>query len=149
MNGSFLLDSTKLICYNNVTKYYKKGDNKMTEENKVLEAEFEPADISEDDRDVLKDALEEQFKKIQTQNLLLGFQTCASTVLEKIMVWEHQPGKRSLNDHKRLVKDLKKFCETGLSKKVNLDGTVSEKDEDDNTKLTEETDESNINESDN
>ena len=121
----------------------------MTDENKVLEEEFESKDISEEDKDVLKSALEEQFKKIQTQNLLLGFQTCASTILEKIIIWEKQPGKRTLNDHRRLIKDLKKFVETGLSKKVNLDGTVSDKDEDDNTKLTEETNESNINESDN
>lgn len=118
----------------------------MTEENKVLEEmeeDFESKDITEDDKDVLKGALEEQFKKIQTQNLLLGFQTCASTILEKMIIWEQQPGKRSLNDHRRLIKDLRQFCETGLSKKVNLDGTVSEKDEDNNTKLTEEANESN------
>lgn len=102
----------------------------MTEEIKVLEEEFEPKDITEEDKDILKDALEGQFKKIQTQNLLLGFQTCASTVLEKIILWEKQPGKRTLNDHKRLIKDLTKFCETGLSKKVNLDGTVTDKEDD-------------------
>lgn len=120
----------------------------MTEENKVLEEEFETKDISEEDKDILKDALEEQFKKIRTQNLLLGAQTMAQVILEKMIVWEKQPGKRTLNDHRRLIKDIKQFCETGLSRKVNSDGTISPI-EDDSTKLTEETNESNINESDN
>ena len=120
----------------------------MTEENKVLEEEFETKDISEEDKDILKDALEEQFKKIRTQNLLLGAQTMAQVILEKMIVWEKQPGKRTLNDHRRLIKDIRQFCEAGLSRKVNPDGTISPI-EDDDTKLTEETNESNINESDN
>ena len=97
----------------------------MTEENKVLEEEFETKDISEEDKDILKDALEEQFKKIRTQNLLLGAQTMAQVILEKMIVWEKQPGKRTLNDHRRLIKDIKQFCEVGLSKQVNPDGTIS------------------------
>ena len=122
----------------------------MTEEIKELEEEMEQdIDISEDDKDVLKNALEDQFKKIRTQNMLLGAQTMAHVILEKMLVWEKQPGKRTLNDHRRLIKDIKQFCETGVSKKVNPDGTISSIDEDDNTKLTEEVNESNINESDN
>ena len=119
----------------------------MTEENKVLEEQ--EVEISENDKDVLKDALEEQFKKMRTQNLLIGAQTMAQVILEKLVVWEKQPGKRTLNDHRRLIKDIRQFCETGLSKRINPDGTISSIDEDDNTKLTEETNEGNINESDN
>ena len=118
----------------------------MTEEIKVLNEQ--ETDISEDDKDVLKDALEEQFKKMRTQNMLLGAQTIAQVILEKMIIWEKQPGKRTLNDHRRLIKDIKQFCETGISKKVNPDGTISSIEED-NAKLTEETNESNINESDN
>ena len=118
----------------------------MTEEIKVLNEQ--ETDISEEDKDVLKDALEEQFKKIQTQSMLLGLQTACQVILEKMLVWEKQPGKRTLNDHRRLIKDIKQFCETGISKKVNPDGTISSIEED-NAKLTEETNESNINESDN
>ena len=118
----------------------------MTEEIKVLDEQ--ETEISEGDKDILKDALEEQFKKIQTQSMLIGAQTMAQVILEKMLVWEKQPGKRSLNDHRRLLKDIKQFCETGVSKKMNPDGTISPIEED-NTKLTEGTDESNINESDN
>ena len=107
----------------------------MTEEIKVLEEE-----TKQDDQDFLKDALEDQFHKIQTQGMLLGLQTACQVILKRMSVWEKQPGKRTLNDHRRLIKDIKQFCEVGISKKVNLD---------DNTKLTEETNESNINESDN
>lgn len=72
--------------------------------------------------DPLKDAIEEQLQKIAHQNMLIGFQTACRVVLEKLIVAEAQPGKRTMNDYKRLFKDLKKFCDTGLSRKVNADG---------------------------
>ena len=128
----------------------------MSEENNVLDEKLEEdigvEEISQDKKDFLKEALEDQFNKLRIQSMLLGSQTISRVVLNKITQWEAQPGKRTLNDHKRLVKDLKQFCEVGLSKKVNLDGTVSDieenNDEADNSKLMEETNESNINESD-
>ena len=107
----------------------------------IDEEEFEePEEITEEAKDDLRGAIEEQFKKIQTQNLLLGAQTSATVIMQKIIAFEEQPGKRSLNDHRRLVKDIKAFCETALSRKVNPDGTTSII-EDDNTKLMEETNE--------
>lgn len=117
----------------------------MIEETNVIqveeELEFEePEDITEDAKGDLKVAIEDQLKKIGTQNMLLGSQAICSVILQKITAFENEPGKRTLNDHRRLVKDLKKFCEVGLSRKVNLDGTTSQI-EDDNTKLTEETNE--------
>ena len=72
--------------------------------------------------DPLKAAIESQLRKVQRQNLLLGAQTILHTVLEKIVKAENQPGKRTMNDYRRLIKDLKHFCEVGLSRKVNLDG---------------------------
>ena len=125
----------------------------MSEENKTLIEQVEATtsnepQIEEDDKkDPLKEALEEQFKKMQTQSMLLGAQTMCSVILEKMAVWEKQPGKRTLNDHKRLIKEIKGFCLTGVSKKVNLDGTTSPieeiNDTDDSTKLTEEANGSN------
>lgn len=76
----------------------------------------------ETEADPLKAAVEEQLRKIQRQNLLLGAQTILHTVLEKIIRAESQPGKRTMNDYRRLIKDLKHFCEVGLSRKVNADG---------------------------
>ena len=114
----------------------------MTEEIKVLEEEMEQeADISEENKDVLKDAIEERFKQLQTQSMLLGAQTMAQVILDKITAWERQPGKRTLNDHRRLIKDVKSFCKTGVSRRVDHDGTTSSTEED-STKLTEEVNES-------
>lgn len=123
----------------------------MTEENKVLNEEMEQ-DIQDEEtpegEDPLKKAIEEQMTKLRTQSMLLGAQTACNVILQKMIKWNNQPGKRSLNDHRRLLKEIQEFCEIGISRKVDPDGTTSPI-EDDNTKLTEETNESNINESDN
>ena len=72
--------------------------------------------------DMLKEAIESQMKKIARQNMLIGAQTMCSVVLEKIVTAMNKPGKRTMNDYKRIIKDIQKFCETGLSRKVNADG---------------------------
>ena len=74
--------------------------------------------------DELKDAITEQLRRIQRQNLLIGAQTSCTVILEKIMTAMQQPGKRTMNDYKRLVKDIENFCRTGLSRKINADGEV-------------------------
>ena len=112
----------------------------MTEENKMLNEDLN------DEQDPLKEAIEKKFKEFQTQSMLIGAQSMCHVILQKIAEFENQPGKRTLNDHRRLIKDVKKFCEVGLSRKVNLDGTTSPQDAeeviDDNTKLMEEVNES-------
>lgn len=115
----------------------------MSEENKTLIEQVESSTpSSNEETDSLKEAVTEQLTKIKTQSLLLGAQTSCSVILQKIIAWEKKPGKRTLNDYRRLVKDIKSFCEVGLSKQVNPDGTTSPKEENDiednNTKLTEE-----------
>lgn len=109
----------------------------MIEETKVDQIEESDELLSEEGKDELKEAIEEQLKKVQTQNMLLGAQVSCSVILDKIKSFEAKAGKRTLNDHRRLVKDLKAFCEVGLSRKVNPDGTTSPIEED-NTKLMEE-----------
>lgn len=89
----------------------------MTEEVKNEE-------VSTMDNDELKSAIEAQFRKIQQQNLALGFRVCCQTVLDKITAFERSPGNKSNNDHKRLIKDIKKFVETGLSRKMNEQGEI-------------------------
>lgn len=74
------------------------------------------------DNDELKSAIEAQLSRIRSQNLALGFRVCCQTVLDKITAFEHSPGNKSNNDHKRLIKDIKKFVETGLSRKMNEQG---------------------------
>ena len=72
--------------------------------------------------DPLKDAINEQLKKIQRQNLLIGAQTVCTVIINKVTAAMNQPGKRTMNDYKRLIKDVESFCRTGLSRKVNADG---------------------------
>lgn len=76
------------------------------------------------DNDELKSAIEAQLSRIRSQNLALGFRVCCQTVLDKITAFEHSPGSKSNNDHKRLIKDIKKFVETGLSRKMNEKGEI-------------------------
>ena len=97
--------------------------------NKEIKNEEQEVKTLDDDK--LKEAIQDQLKKIQTQNLLLGAQTICRVILDKIYAFESSDGKKSTNDYKRCLKDLKKFCETGISKKVNPDGTTE--------KITEET----------
>lgn len=94
------------------------------EENIVNETDESIIDI-----DLVQETIEEQFERIRTQAMLLGFQVAIKSVLDKIIEVETKPGKRSMNDYKRLIKDIRGFCQTGLSRKVNLDGTTSPVDE--------------------
>ena len=70
----------------------------------------------------LRSAIEEQMRKIARQNMLIGAQTMCHVVLEKIISAQSQPGKRTMNDYKRLIKDIEQFCRTGISRKINTDG---------------------------
>ena len=46
--------------------------------------EVKNEEVSTMDNDELKSAIEAQFRKIQQQNLALGFRVCCQTVLDKI-----------------------------------------------------------------
>lgn len=87
------------------------------EENKPIENQEETLN-----NDELKGAIEETLSKIRRQSMLLGAQVMCQTILDKITKFENTPGSKSNNDHKRLIKDIKKFCEIGVSRKVNTDG---------------------------
>lgn len=104
----------------------------MNEENKIVET----ATKAETETDELTKVVEETLEKVRTQAMLLGAQAMCSVILEKIATVKAQPGKRTLRDYERLIKDVEQFCRIGLSRKVNLDGTTSPVD--DNTKLMEE-----------
>lgn len=110
-----------------------------TIKDQITEEEQQP----EMSNDQLKDAIESTLSKIRRQSMLLGAQSMCSVILEKIVRAESAPGKRTMNDYKRLIKDVRKFCETGLSRKVNADGETEIIDN--NTKLMEESDEGHTN----
>ena len=75
--------------------------------------------------DDLKSAIEKTMDNIRTQSMLLGAQAMCQTILSKIYSFESSHNKKSANDYKRCIKDVKKFCEVGLSHKVNDDGTTT------------------------
>lgn len=93
----------------------------MDEEIKTIEEEQEKPTMSDDE---LKGAIEEQLSKIRTQSMILGFRVSCQTVLDKITAFERSPGTKSNNDHKRLIKDIKKFVEQGLARQMNENGEV-------------------------
>lgn len=92
--------------------------NTMSEE----QVEEEVTTIEQEQEDGLKEAIEAQMRKLQRQNMLIGVQTACHVILEKILVAMSKPGKRTMNDYKRLIKDIEGFCKTGISRKINADG---------------------------
>ena len=94
-----------------------------TNEEQMSLFEDEPVEeVKQETNDELKGAIEATLSKIRRQSMLLGAQVMLQTVFDKITAFERKPGSKSNNDHKRLIKDIKQFCETGLSRKVNADG---------------------------
>ena len=93
-------------------------------------------EVETNDSDPLKEAIEDQMRKLQRQSMLVGAQTILSVVKGKIEAFLNQPGKRTMNDYKRLIKDLTNFCTTGLSRKVNADGETELIDEESTTEET-------------
>ena len=85
----------------------------MDENNKTVETKRN--EMSSED---LKEATRQVLERIRTQSMILGAQAMSSVILQKIEAWR-----------KRLIKDLDAYCTIGISKKVNLDGTTSDKEE--------------------
>lgn len=102
----------------------------MDENNVNVAVEEDDAEFEEVEptmgNDELKKAIEEQMSKLRTQSMLLGSQAMCRVILQKIYEHLAKPGKKSYRDYERLVNDIKKFCEIGISRKVNEDGTTSE-----------------------
>lgn len=102
-------------------------DIKTNVEEESLELVDEPA--SKMGNDELKQAIEERMTQLRRQSMLLGAQAMCRVVLNKIYEHQTKPGKKTYRDYERLVNDIQQFCETGLSRKVDLDGETSSVDE--------------------
>lgn len=72
-------------------------------------------------KEELKSMLEEQLSRTRNQAVIVGFQVGCKTILDKIVAFESAPGSKSNNDHKRLIKDIKKICEIGLARNATTD----------------------------
>ena len=97
----------------------------MDENNKdLIQEEVASAEVDTEAKsnDQLKEAIEAQMRKIQRQSMLIGAQTFCSVTLDKIHSAMNRPGKRTMNDYKRLIKDIEDFCTKGISRRINADG---------------------------
>lgn len=75
------------------------------------------------------EVVRKEMTNVHTRGMMLGVQVTCKMVLDKITAAMMQPGKRSMNDYKRLVKEIEQFCRTGVSRKINTDGTTTEAEE--------------------
>lgn len=91
-------------------------------EEESLEMVDEQPKMSNDE---LKKAIDEQMSNLRRQSILIGAQTACSVILQKIYTASSKPGKKSYRDLERLIVDIQKFCETGVSRKINADGTTT------------------------
>lgn len=101
----------------------------LNEDINTVEDEDTIAVDAEVSEDALKEVMKEEFTKIARQNLLLGGQSACKIVLDKIITFKTKPGKPTMNDYKRLVKDIEHFCSIGLSRKVTAGGETVPRDE--------------------
>ena len=68
-----------------------------------------------DEEKELEKTVTEQMTKLQNSSILIGAQTMCKMVLDMIFKFEGSPGKKSTNDYKRCIKEIKDFCNTGLN----------------------------------
>ena len=70
------------------------------------------------DNEEFKEAVQSKMRKIHNQGMVIGFQTACHTMLDKIYAFDRIEGKKTANDYKRLVKDIREFCNVGVSRKL-------------------------------
>ena len=73
----------------------------------------------------LKEAITAGMQKIYNEGMIVGFQTACHTARQKIYEFESSNGKKSANDYKRCLKELKKFFDIGLSNLANSEKTTN------------------------
>ena len=92
-----------------------------------MDEEMKNQEAAHIDEEQFKSAVEETLEKVRTQSMLIGCQVICQAVLDRIYAFESSHGKKSANDYKRCIKDLKQFCEIGVSRTVNPYGTNTSK----------------------
>lgn len=97
-------------------------ENNNYEQTNSMEEKSPPA--SEMTNDALKKAIKTQMEKVQMASLLNGSKAICGVVLQYIAEFQKQPGKKSANDYKRLIKKISNFCSVSLNKTVDDDGNI-------------------------
>lgn len=66
----------------------------------------------------LEEAMKKQFEKVRMAGMLAGAKGICGAIMQYIYQFNSSPGKKTLNDHRRLVKKINDFCSVSLSKKI-------------------------------
>ena len=66
----------------------------------------------------LEEAMKKQFEKVRMAGMLAGAKGICGVVVQYIHQFNTSPGKRTLNDYRRLVKKINEFCSVSLGKKI-------------------------------
>ena len=97
-------------------------ENNNYEQTNSMEEQSPPAAEMTDD--ALKEVIKTQLEKVRMAALLNGSKAICGVVLQYITEFQKQPGKKSANDYKRLIKKIEHFCSISLSKTVNENGDI-------------------------
>lgn len=68
--------------------------------------------------DELKDTIKEMMEKLRTQSMLLGGRSMTVVIANMIDAEMNKPGKRTNNDMKRIIKQVRQFCQTAIDHPV-------------------------------
>ena len=83
----------------------------------------------------LEEAMKKQFEKVRMAGLLAGSKGICGVIAQYIHQFNNSPGKRTLNDYRRLVKKINDFCSVSLSKKVDEEtGEIVDVEQEEETK---------------
>jgi hypothetical protein len=85
------------------------GNTEQLNADEVTSDEFQAA---------LEEAMKKQFEKVRMAGLLAGSKGICGVIVQYINQFNNLPGKRTLNDYRRLVKKINDFCSVSLSKKI-------------------------------
>lgn len=90
-------------------------------ENKQFDnsEQLNPEEMSSDEfQTALEEAMKKQFEKVRMAGMLAGAKGICGAIMQYIYQFNSSPGKRTLNDYRRLVKKINEFCSISLNKKI-------------------------------
>lgn len=81
--------------------------------------QLNPEEMSSDEfQTALEEAMKKQFEKVRMAGMLTGAKGICGAIMQYIYQFNSSPNKKTLNDHRRLVKKINDFCAVSLNKKI-------------------------------
>jgi uncharacterized protein YgfB (UPF0149 family) len=81
------------------------------------------------DEEELKKSVDEVLEKVRTQAMLLGARAMCVNIMKMIDEDLTKPGKRTMNDMKRIIKRVRDFCQVAVDHPVETPTFGEEADE--------------------